>query len=99
MSFRSQFSSYFSAQEKETELYKMWLQIGINTEKALLEEQEKLNAEFTDISSFSEDTSRSWLSFFLKKIPYRITAKLLVTIKDPGTIQNSITIRLNQCQN
>ena len=37
MSFLTQFSSYFNEAEKETELYKMWLAIGVNTEKAIYE--------------------------------------------------------------
>lgn len=74
MGFLQQFSKYFSAQERESELYNLWSAIGVNMEKALLEEQSKINTEFTDISNFSEDTIRSWLAFFLMKIPYRTSA-------------------------
>lgn len=84
MSFLNQFSSYFSAAEQETELYKVWAQIGLNTEKAILEEQNKLNGEMVDISYFSEDTLRSWLAFFMMKIPYRISAKSQVTVTMNG---------------
>ena len=80
MSFLNQFSSYFDSQEKQTELYALWSSIGVNMEKAFLEEQNKLNAELTDINNFSEDTMRSWLAFFLQRIPYRTTSTCQVTI-------------------
>lgn len=80
MSFLPQFSKYFSPEERATELYQLWSMIGVNTEKAILEELERINTEMTDINSFSEDTLRSWLAFFLQKIPYRITATVNVTI-------------------
>ena len=80
MGFLNQFSTYFDSQEKETELYTLWSAIGVNMEKAILEEQNKLNAEFTDINNFSEDTMRSWLAFFLQRIPYRTSATTQVTV-------------------
>lgn len=80
MGFLNQFSTYFNSQEKETELYALWSAIGVNMEKALLEEQNKLNAELTDINNFSDDTMRSWLAFFLQKIPYRTSATSQVTV-------------------
>lgn len=80
MGFLTQFSTYFDSQDKETELYALWSAIGVNMEKAILEEQNKLNAEFTDINNFSEDTMRSWLAFFLQKIPYRTSATSQVTV-------------------
>lgn len=80
MGFLNQFSTYFNSQEKETELYALWSSIGVNMEKAILEEQNKINAEFTDINNFSEDTMRSWLAFFLQKIPYRTSATTQVTV-------------------
>ena len=80
MAFLEQFSSYFSEIDKTTELYALWSSIGVNTEKTFLEEQNRLNAEFTDINNFSENTLRSWLAFFLQKIPYRFTAKTQVTV-------------------
>ena len=81
MSFLNQFASHFTYQEKQTELYNLWSAIGANLEKTILEEQNKLNAELSDINNFSEDTMRSWLSFFLQKIPYRTTATTQVTVK------------------
>ena len=84
MSFLTQFSTYFTAQQKETELYALWSQIGVNLEKALLEEQEAKNTEFSDINNFSEDTMRSWLGFFLAKIPYRTSATTQVAVKMDG---------------
>ena len=81
MSFLSQFSKYFSPQERETEMYSLWSAIGVNTEKAILEELEKVNTEMTDLNSFSENTLRSWLAFFLQKIPYRTTATVQVKTK------------------
>ena len=80
MAFLNQFATYFTAQEKETELYNLWSSIGVNMEKSILEEQNRINAEFTDINNFSEDTMRSWLSFFLQKIPYRTTATTQVSV-------------------
>lgn len=80
MGFLNQFSTYFDSQEKQTELYALWSAIGVNTEKAFLEEQNKINAEFTDINNFSDDTMRSWLAFFLQKIPYRTSATSQVTV-------------------
>ena len=80
MAFLNQFATYFTAQERETELYNLWSSIGVNMEKSILEEQNRINAEFTDINNFSEDTMRSWLSFFLQKIPYRTTATTQVSV-------------------
>ena len=80
MSFLNQFSTYFDSQERQTELYALWSAIGVNMEKAFLEEQNKLNAELTDINNFSDDTMRSWLAFFLQKIPYRTSATSQVTV-------------------
>lgn len=85
MGFLNQFSTYFDSQEKETELYALWSAIGVNMEKAILEEQNKINAEFTDINNFSEDTMRSWLAFFLQKIPYRTSATTQVTVSLANT--------------
>lgn len=80
MAFLNQFATYFDSQERQTELYALWSAIGVNMEKAILEEQNKINAEYADINNFSEDTMRSWLAFFLKKIPYRTTATSQVTV-------------------
>lgn len=84
MAFLNQFATNFSSQERETELYNLWSSIGVNTEKAFLEEQNKINAEMTDINNFSSDTMRSWLAFFLQKIPYRTTATTQVTVSLAG---------------
>ena len=84
MSFLNQFSTYFDSQERLSELYALWSAIGVNMEKAFLEEQNKINAEFTDINNFSEDTMRSWLAFFLQKIPYRTSATSQVTVSLKG---------------
>lgn len=79
MSFLNQFSTHFSDEQKETELYALWSAIGVNTEKALLEEQNRLNATMTDINSFDEDTIRSWLAFFLHRTPFRTSCKVSLT--------------------
>ena len=81
MSFLSQFSTYFTPQQRETELYQLWSQIGVNMEKALLEEMTAKTAEMADINNFSEDTMRSWLGFFLERVPYRTSATVQVTTK------------------
>ena len=80
MAFLNQFSTYFTAEERATELYALWSAIGVNTEKAILEEQQKLNDSQTDINSFDEDTMRSWLAFFLYKTPYRTSCKCNITV-------------------
>ena len=85
MSFVNQFSTYFTPEQRETELYNLWATIGANMEKAILEEQSKLNTELTDINNFSEDTLRSWLAFFLMKIPYRTSATVQVTTSLNGS--------------
>ena len=84
MSFVNQFATYFTAQQRETELYQLWSTIGQNMEKAILEEQGKINTELTDINNFSEDTLRSWLAFFLMRIPYRPSATVQITTSMPG---------------
>ena len=86
MSFLSEFSTFFTPEERNTELYRMWSAIGVNMEKAILEEQNRLNSETTDLSYLSENLYRSWLSFFLAKIPYRTSARCFVTT----TISSSV---------
>ena len=80
MGFLQQFSTYFTPEQRQTELYALWSAIGVNTEKAILEEQQRLNDSQTDINSFDEDTMRSWLAFFLHKTPYRTSAKCALTV-------------------
>ena len=80
MGFLQQFSTYFTPEERKTELYALWSAIGVNAEKAILEEQQKLNDSQTDINSFDEDTMRSWLAFFLHRTPYRTSAKAALTV-------------------
>ena len=50
-------------------------------EKALLEEMTAKTAEMADINNFSEDTMRSWLGFFLERVPYRTSATVQVSTK------------------
>lgn len=78
--FLDQFATYFTAEQRQSELYHLWSAIGVNMEKAILEEQNKLNAEMADINTFSEDTLRSWLAFFLVKVPYRISSTCHISI-------------------
>lgn len=78
--FLEQFSKYFTTEEQESELYQLWSSIGVNMEKALLEEQTAINNKMIDINAFSEDTLRSWLAFFMKKIPYRTSATSQVSV-------------------
>jgi len=80
MAFLNQFSTYFTEEERRTELYALWSAIGVNTEKAILEEQQRLNDSQTDINSFDEDTMRSWLAFFLHKTPFRTSCKCNITV-------------------
>ncbi len=97
MSFLSQFSSNFTPEERGTELYSLWSQIGANAEKAYLETQTQLNAEMSDINTFSESTTRSWLAFFLKKVPYRITSRLPATLSTVGkTFVGQVTMKAGE---
>lgn len=96
MAFLTQFSKYFSAEQQETELYALWSQIGVNTEKTFLEEQEAKNTELSDINNFSEDTMRSWLGFFLEKVPYRTSATTQVTVAMNGKFKQTTIPRYSE---
>lgn len=90
--FLEQFAKSFSIEDRQnSELYHLWSSIGVNIEKSILEEQNKLNTELTDINNFSEDTLRSWLAFFLAKVPYRITSTCRITINN-GAQSGSVNV-------
>jgi len=72
--FLTHFRSFFSDEERESELYKILATIGVNTEKTILEE---LNAEVrrsSEASMFSENKLRSWLAFFLTPVRNAVSA-------------------------
>jgi len=72
--FLTNFRSLFSEEERNSELYRILATIGVNTEKTILEE---LNAEIrrsAEITLFSEDRLRSWLSFFLTPVRNAVSA-------------------------
>lgn len=72
--FLANFRSFFSEEERKSELYRILASIGVNTEKAILEE---LNAEIrrsTEASVFSENKLRSWLAFFLTPVRNVVSA-------------------------
>lgn len=98
MDFLSQFSQRFTPQERQTELYQLWSSIGVNMEKAIVEEQTKINTEMSDINNFSENTMRSWLAFFLQKIPYRTTATCPITVSLDGDYERTEIPQYSQLQ-
>ena len=87
-SFHSQFQSYFTAEERESELYRVLATIGVNVEKTILEE---INAEIrraSEISRFPENKLRSWLAYFLMPVRNVVSARGVgrITLLDPGTV-------------
>ena len=78
--FLDEFSKYFTKEGQKTELYRLWSSIGVNMEKAMLEEFQKIISETTDIMSMNEDTLRSWLAFFFAKIPCCVSATVHANI-------------------
>ena len=79
MAFIDQFRKYFSDEQRGTELYQLWSAIGANMEKTMMEEFNRILAQYEDINVLDTDLQRSWLAYFLKKIPYRISAVTTVT--------------------
>lgn len=74
MDFLTNFRSFFTDEEQKSELYRILASLGVNTEKAILEE---LNAEIrrsTEISVFNENKIRSWLAFFLSPVRNVVSA-------------------------
>lgn len=82
MSFYNEFAKNFTEEGKRTELFNLWSAIGQNMEKAIIEEQNKINAEHSDINVFNENTLRSWLAFFLYNINYKESCTCLINIKN-----------------
>jgi len=72
--FLTNFRSYFSEEDRKSEIYRIFATIGVNTERTILEE---LNAEIrrsTEAIMFSEDKLRSGLAFFLTPVRNVISA-------------------------
>ena len=69
MNFLSKFQSFFTEEEKESEIYRIMCSIGIDAEKTLIESVNKDIRASTELMAFSDDKIRSWLSFFLVQIP------------------------------
>ena len=91
--FLEQFSKYFTEEEKQTEMYALFSSIGVNMEKAIQEELTSKLYELTDINNFNEDTYRSWLAFFLMKIPYRISSECVINVEKKDDESKNIIIR------
>lgn len=80
MSFYNQFMQYFTPQEQQTDVVKMWATIGCNAEKTLIEEMSAQGYEISDVNNFTEETYKSWLGFFMRKIRNRVAPKVKATI-------------------
>ena len=73
--FHSNFQSYFTEEERRSELYRILAMIGVNIEKTVYEE---LNAEIrraTEAIVFPDQKLRSWLAFFLTPVRNVISAR------------------------
>ena len=88
--FHSQFQSYFTAEERGSELYQILATIGVNVEKTILEE---INAEIrrsTEATVFTDQKLRSWLSAFLMPVRNLISARgsgrMVITNAGTGAI-------------
>lgn len=68
MAFHDQFMAHFTAEEQSSDIVQLWNNIGVVTEKALVEEINTRIKEMSQISQFSVETLRSWLAFFLMKV-------------------------------
>ena len=73
--FHSQFQSYFSSEEKESEIYKIISTIGVNVEKTILEEIDTEMRRAVEASVFPERKLRSWLAAFLMPVRNSISAR------------------------
>ena len=75
MGFLSEFEAFFTPEEQESELFKIQSMIGVNEEKAILEE---LNAEVrrnTELLAFPDDRLRSWLAALLRRVRNVVSAR------------------------
>ena len=72
--FHSLFQSFFTEEERESELYRILATIGVNTEKAIYEEIDAEIRRATEASVFTDQKLRSWLSFFLMPVRNVVSA-------------------------
>jgi hypothetical protein len=83
MSFQEQFESFFTSEERESEIYKILSIIGVNTEKTILEEIDKEMRHATELMTFGEAKLRSWLAYFLRRVRNVSSARGICTISIP----------------
>ena len=69
MPFKQVFDSVTTEEEKQSDLYKLLSQIGVLTEKAIYEAIDAEMRNSVEPMAFTETRLRSWLAFFLKKVP------------------------------
>jgi hypothetical protein len=83
MGFLETFESFFTAEERESEIYNILSVIGVNTEKAILEEVDKEIRHATELLAFGDQKLRSWLAYFLRRVRNVTSARGLVMISIP----------------
>jgi hypothetical protein len=83
MNFLSTYESLFTAEERDSEIYKILSVIGVNTEKAILEEIDREIRHATELMAFSDQKLRSWLAYFLMKVRNVTSARGVVTVTIP----------------
>jgi len=79
--FHDNFEALFTAEERDSEVYRILAAIGVNVEKAIYEE---INAEIrksTEAMAFTDQKLRSWLAFFLTPVRNVISSRGIGTIK------------------
>lgn len=87
MSFYGQFMAHFTPEQQQTELVKIWAAIGVDTEKTVLEQLAVQNRGMMDINGFYADVYRSWLAFFLRKVPNAFAPRTSVTVINHSSSQ------------
>ena len=87
--FYEEFKSYFTEEEWNTQIVKIWTQIGINTERTILEEFNRLIRNGTELIDFPSSLLRSWLAFFLMPVRNMVAGSgsvILKITKATGTV-------------
>ena len=73
--FLSEFQSFFSAEERESELYRILAAIGVDVEKAVYEEINSEIRQSTEALAFSDQKLHSWLASFLVPVRNVVSAR------------------------
>ena len=73
--FHSQFQSYFTAEERGSELYQILATIGVNVEKTIREEINARPSYPSEATVFTDQKLRSWLAAFLMPVRNLISAR------------------------